>query len=363
MEFPENFGAACKRIKYLQMENTFIRDFPSSLTSLLDLRHLELSNKKTSLSETKKSVGNGYFERGSSWDFYGNKRFSSLHDEDKDRLLHRNSLWTFPQSFSNYVGLVKLEAIGVGLADLPEELGKLKSLKILDISKNNLSWIPKSFIDLSSLEFCNFSQNSILMLPLDLETMPKLTHLLAAFNMIAELPENLHLLKSLQTLDVYENQISSVPKLLIKMNLTRFDLAQNDITNTAFKDQTKSDMFEKYLAMQENLRSWDGVLVENKKENFQLDISLFLNRNEFRTVKVEEKLQYQPKMNDLLNSDCDEEAEGVDFHGNVDDDYMENEGEGDEVQSESNLMQDNEIEDWTNHLEPYSPPKLSYWYY
>jgi hypothetical protein len=234
-----------------------------------------------------KQTNTGYFERESSWDFLGSKRYSSLHNEDKDRLLHRNSLWTFPPSFSNFVGLVKLEAIGVGLADLPEALGKLKSLKILDISKNNLSWIPKSFIDLSNLEFCNFSKNSILMLPLDLETMSNLTHLLAASNMIAELPENLYLLKSLQTLDVYENQISSVPNGLIEMNLTRFDLAQNDITNTTFKDQTNPEVFENYLVLQESLRTWDGILLENQKENYQLDISLFLDRKEFRTRKVD----------------------------------------------------------------------------
>jgi len=361
MEFPDHFGLACKRIKYLEMENTFIRNFPSSLTSLLDLRHLKVSNKKNSLSDTVKSKCTGYFERESSWDFFGNKKYSPFKDQDKDRFLHRNSLWTFPASFSNFVGLVKLEAVNVGLADLPEALGKLVHLKILDVSKNNLSWIPKSFIDLSNLEFCNFSRNSILMLPLDLETMPNLTHLLAAFNMIAELPENLHQLKSLLTLDVYENQISAVPSKIIENDLRRFDMAQNDITDTAFKDQTKSDDFKKYLILQANLRSWDGVLLENQAENYELDISLFQDRLDFRQVKVEERIQYQANMNDLLKAEDEEEPEGgEDFHGNVDDNYMECEDKEDESPAISPSVSDTEIEDWTNHLEPYSPPKLSY---
>ena len=188
MEFPQNFGKICRRIKYLEMENTFIRDFPSALTSLLDLRHLQLSNKKTCMSFTAIEIpGAGwpqhaagrYFERESSWDFYGSKRHA--YQDEKERFHLRNSLWTFPTNFSNFVGLVKLETADVGLADFPEALGQLRSIKILDVSKNNLS---------------------ILKIPQDIETISSLTHLLSAFNMIAELPENLYTLQSLHTLDV-----------------------------------------------------------------------------------------------------------------------------------------------------------------
>ena len=56
------------------MENMFIGDFPSALTSLLDLRHLQLSNKKTSLADPSIPAAGGYFERESYWDFFGNKR-------------------------------------------------------------------------------------------------------------------------------------------------------------------------------------------------------------------------------------------------------------------------------------------------
>eukprot|EP00092_Neocalanus_flemingeri_P025717 GFUD01027881.1.p1 GENE.GFUD01027881.1~~GFUD01027881.1.p1 ORF type:complete len:709 (+),score=176.51 GFUD01027881.1:57-2183(+) len=369
MEFPKNVGKTCRRIQYLDMENTFIRDFPSALTTLLDLRHLKLSNKKTSLVESNKSIGGGYFERESSWDLFGNKKNNSYNQNtlqnEKDRFLHRNSLWTLPPKISNFVGLVKLEAVDVGLADLPEALGQLRSLKILDVSKNNLSWIPKSFIDLSALEFCNFSKNSILMLPLDIETMPNLTHLLAAFNMVAELPDNIHLLKTLQTLDVYENQIFNVPNHLMEMNLTRFDLAQNDFTKQAFKDHTNQDVFENYWVLQENLRSWDGVLLENQRQNYEMDTSLFLDRKEFRTVVVVETSSHSNrsihKTNlDLTYSDIDSE-EGADFHGNTDSDHMENEATEDEVPPEPEPVSDTEMDDWTNHLDPYgSPPKLSY---
>jgi len=233
----------------------------------------------------------------------------------------------------------------------------LRNLKILDVSKNNLSWIPKSFIELSNLEFCNFSQNSILMLPLDIETMPRLAHLVAAFNMIAELPEKMDFLECLETLDVYENQISAVPSGLMGMALRRLDLAQNDITDTQFKSQTSSADFQKYLLLQASLRSWDGVLVENQRENYKLDTSLFQDRKELRTMEVEKIDQHQPNMNDLLNST--DEEDGVDLHGNIDGDYLEQDNAQDV--EESLAIADTEEEDWTSQMaEPYSPPKVSY---
>jgi len=358
MEFPDHFGSTCRRLKYLEMENTHIRHFPSSLTSLLDLRHLLLSNKKTSLTDSTQSSSSGYFERKDSWDFFGKKNYHAVGEKEmKDKLLLRNAIWTFPASFCQLVGLVKLEAVDVGLADLPEALGSLKNLKIIDVSKNNLSWIPKSFVDLSSLEFCNFSQNSILMLPLDIETMPRLTHLLAANNMIAELAENLHLLKTLQTLDLYDNQISTVPHRMMEMGLRRLDLGQNDLTEKAFKSQTSPEHFQKYQQLQAVLRSWNGELEEYQNENYVLDMSVFKERKEFRTMEVEGRYYHQAHMNDMLNNSEENET---DLHGNVDEDYVELQDEEDSEVSPEIPVDTEEAEDWTNNLEPYSPPKVSY---
>jgi len=358
MEFPDHFGSTCRRLKYLEMENTYIRHFPSSLTSLLDLRHLLLSNKKTSLADSTQSSSSGYFERKDSWNLFGNKRYYEGGEKEvKDRLLHRNALWTFPASFSKLVGLVKLEAVDVGLADLPEALGNLRNLKIIDVSKNNLSWIPKSFVDLPSLQICNFSQNNILMLPLDIETMSSLAHLLAANNMIAEVAENLHLLKTLRTLDLYDNQISTLPRRMMEMDLRRLDLAQNDITEKAFKSQTNAEYFKKYQQLQAVLRSWDGVMEEYRKENYVVDVGLFNEREEVRTEEVEERYHHQVDVNGILNKE-DEEDE-TDLHGNVDEDYLDHKDIEDSEVSPRVLVPETEEEDWTSHL-PYSPPKVSY---
>jgi len=76
--------------------------------------------------------------------------------------------------------------------------------------------------------------------------MPSLEHFLAANNIIAEVAENLHLLKTLRTLDLYDNQISTLPRRMMEMHLRRLDLAQNDITEKAFKSQTNAEYFKKY---------------------------------------------------------------------------------------------------------------------
>ena len=40
LNFPESFGNTCRRVRYLEMENTHIRNFPATLTSLLGKRSI-----------------------------------------------------------------------------------------------------------------------------------------------------------------------------------------------------------------------------------------------------------------------------------------------------------------------------------
>ena len=166
------------------------------------------------------------------------------------------------------------------------------------------------------------------MLPLDIETMSSLTHLLAAFNMIAELPENLYQLKSLQTLDVYENQISNVPNHLMEMNLKRFDLSQNDLTKSGFKDQTNQEVLENY-SLCKKIFGLGMELPENHEENYELNRSLFYDRKVFKSELAVERPSYRKSFNDLINTKSEEENE--DFQGNRDEDYSEHEVKDEEV--------------------------------
>ena len=115
--------------------------------------------------------------------------------------------------------------------------------------------------------------------------------------------------------------------------------------------------------MQENLRSWDGELPENHKENYELNRSLFYDRKVFKSELAVERPSYRKSFNDLINDKSEEENE--DFQGNRDKDYMEHEVKDEEVPPEPHQAPDPEMEEWTNQLEPYGsvglPPKLSHW--
>ena len=264
MAFSEGFGNTCRRVRYLEMENTFIRgNFPPALTSLLDLRHLKLSNKKITMEQVRSSSNKRIY-------FDSEKRNSECP-------VKRNTLFSLPETFGNLIGLTKLEMVDVELDFLPESFGQLRSLKILDVSQNIIFWLPRTFISLSNLEFCNISRNRITILDLDFEKMRKLNHLIACFNQISEIPESLSRLHCLETLDLYSNEVMSVVPLSEFRNLKRLDLASNPVALSSLEEIC---YVEQYQSLQANIRScsfdWDLFT----KEEYSMEPSLFQNRIE-----------------------------------------------------------------------------------
>ena len=172
-----DLGSTCRRLKYLDLSNTSITSLPIALCQLLDLRHLTLSNNKCGI------------------EYPLSPRV--------------NRLPSLPIQFSNLVGLLKFEAVGVNLFELPDPFHLLINLEILDISSNSIMWLPSSF-KLPKLSFINMSKNNICLLPLDFEVLPCLEHLLPSSNRISKLPEKLELNNKLVTLDMYDNMLIEV---------------------------------------------------------------------------------------------------------------------------------------------------------
>ena len=102
--FPANLGSLCRRLKYIQLNNTGLKGLPAPLLGLKDLRHLKLSNETI--------------------------------PENKTRLVSQTSkhqslnLLTLP-SLEPLQGLVKLEIVGTCLTLLPST-SSLVNLRILD---------------------------------------------------------------------------------------------------------------------------------------------------------------------------------------------------------------------------------------
>jgi len=213
-------GNTCRRLKYLDLSNTSISTLPTALCELLDLRHLNLSNEKhggvTTLSP------------------------------------HMNSLVSLPSQFSNLVGLVKFQAVGVNLSELPDSFHLLINLEIIDISNNSIMWLPTSLSLLPKLKLVNISRNIICLLPLKLDELPSLEHLLASSNRISELPDKLEFSDKLVTLDMYDNMLTEVKDMLIMSGIVRCDFALNLFNIEQFDEH----ILDVYRSKEKKLRQW-----------------------------------------------------------------------------------------------------------
>ena len=75
-----------------------------------------------------------------------NKRiYFDSEEKNSECTFNRNTLVSLPATFGNLIGLSKLEIIDVNLEDLPESVGGLRSLNILDVSRNQLIRLPRTF--------------------------------------------------------------------------------------------------------------------------------------------------------------------------------------------------------------------------
>jgi len=215
-----DIGNTCRRLKYLDLSKTSISTLPIALCELLDLRYLNLSNEK--------------------------------HEGATPSSPHINSLVSLPIQFSSLVGLVKFQAVGVNLSELPDSFHLLINLEIIDISNNCIMWLPTSLSRLTKLKLVNISKNIICLFPLKMDELPSLEHLLASSNRISELPDKLEFNDKLVTLDMYDNMLTEVKDMLIMGGIIRCDFALNLFNIEQFDEH----VLDVYRSKEKRLRQW-----------------------------------------------------------------------------------------------------------
>ena len=104
---------------------------------------------------------------------------------------------------SNIKRLVNLEYLDLrenkNLSELPEGIGKLKSLKTLGLSACSLKKLPESFSRLNNLEVLHLQHNKL-----------------------EVLPEDIGSLKHLRKLNIEENKLQILPKSIVKLDNLRY---------------------------------------------------------------------------------------------------------------------------------------------
>ena len=137
-----------------------------------------------------------------------------------------------PESLGNLTSLTMLDLKGNRLTSVPESLGNLTSLTMLDLKGNRLTSVPESLGNLTGLTMLDLKGNRLTSVPESLGNLTGLTDLDLSGNQLTSVPEWLGNLTGLTMLDLKGNRLTSVPEWLGNLTgLTDLDLNGNQLTS------------------------------------------------------------------------------------------------------------------------------------
>ncbi|XP_056174646.1 disease resistance protein RPV1-like isoform X2 [Syzygium oleosum] len=178
----------------------------SSIRKLERLKHLEIIASQFQLSKLSASLHFDLFAVPSA--ICGLKYLSSLKLEGQCmRELH--------PSIGEMAGLTSLSLRGCyRLRKLPDSIGKLRSLLVLNLFDTRITELPDSIGDLKRLEKMNLGFTQIRELPNSIGGLQSLLELHLQGTKITELPASIGYLKRLECLVLAESEIRELPKAI-----------------------------------------------------------------------------------------------------------------------------------------------------
>ncbi|MEG4279326.1 leucine-rich repeat domain-containing protein [Microcoleus sp. MON1_C1] len=189
--------------------------------------------------------------------------------------------------------LTELNLSGLGLEDLPPEIGKCTQLETLLLRKwdekkkksvgNKLTEFPDVVLQLTNLKKLSIVNNQITKIPDSLAQMSNLIDLNLSGNQIAEIPETLGKLSNLTHLDLGGNQIAEIPETLGKLsNLTHLDLGSNQIAEISEALCKLSNLIE--------LTLWYNQIAEIPEALCKLSKLTWLNLSDNKIAEIPDAL-------------------------------------------------------------------------
>jgi len=233
-----------KRMKYLNLEGNHIQILPESFGELSDLEYLNIEDNLIKrlphsfdqLSELK-TLKLGTIEQFPSI-ITSCKNLELLRFDSKDVLsipedignlkslrvleMGLNSVKTIPSSIKNLISLENLLIVDTQSEYLPDSIGNLSNLKSLDLWGNKFKEIPASIENLKNLEILNLSSNNLTKIPEEIGNLTNLKKLDLSDNKLTELPPSLKNLKNLTELNFHNNQLTQLPLWLWKLRKLKY---------------------------------------------------------------------------------------------------------------------------------------------
>jgi len=126
--------------------------------------------------------------------------------------IRESAIETLPESFGNLKNLTEIYALNSKLKILPESFGELRNLEYLELKYTQITSLPESFGKLQNLKKVEISCNPLTTLP---ESFGELRNLKKADlnnNQLITLPESLSNLKKLERIDLKLNKLTFLPE-------------------------------------------------------------------------------------------------------------------------------------------------------
>jgi small GTP-binding protein len=143
-------------------------------------------------------------------------------------ILSYNELEEFPKEISELKNLRALDLSYNHLGELPAEIAELGELRMLNLKSNHLSDLPGQIASLKNLTQLNLNNNQFRRLPPEIGQLCSLTQLYLMKNQLSELPDEFFDLTELAQLDLKHNQLSRAPTEIGNLrNLTFLNLSFN----------------------------------------------------------------------------------------------------------------------------------------
>lgn len=158
------------------------------------------------------------------------------------------------------------------LTEIPEAIGNLTTLQVLDLNRNYIVRLPESIGNLTSLKELDLSFNKLVSLPESIGNLTSLQELYLQYNELIRLPESIENLTSLQELNLADNQLATrlvLPSSLLKLNLSNNHLREVPINFEDFPNLIDLQLgFTELTNLPESIRSLVSLKELNVRDNY-----------------------------------------------------------------------------------------------
>ncbi|KOB68881.1 Leucine-rich repeat-containing protein 57 [Operophtera brumata] len=177
------------------------------------------------------------------------------------------------------------------ISALPDDISRLKHLKLFNLDTNKLHTLPNSIVNMKKLEVLNISNNLVTALPLSFSNLSNLKQVYLNNNNLVFFPLQLLGLPNLEVVELSNNKITVIPTGMSDFHATELNLSQNQLSQIS-EDMHKAPRL-KILRLEENCLTLDAIrpslLRDSKLHTLNLDGNLFESK---QLVSVEGYNEY-----------------------------------------------------------------------